>query len=539
MDTSRNFLYGVVALQADLISSAHFDEFMQVCADWSTEEKGSLADLFVQRGWIQPQDKAHLESLVERKLQRHSGNAAETLTGITTEMERSLHALRNSASRQTIEKSPEAGSPSGERYSRTQLHATGGIGRVWLARDSQLERDVALKELLPGQSGNAVSRARFLREARITGQLEHPGIIPVYELSHRSDTHEAFYVMRFVKGRTLKEAALTYHQKRREGLPDSLEFLSLLNAFVIVCKTAAYAHSRGIIHRDLKGQNVILGDFGEVVILDWGLAKELGRAEVRVPESSAPHEETSQDVELTLEGEAVGTPAYMAPEQAAGHLHLIDERTDVYGLGAMLYQILTGQSPFSGATTEEVLHKAKTEPPAAPETLWPVVPPTLQAACLRALAKAPAQRFSSAIDLAQEVEHWQEVQRQKAEEELRVSQALYHSLVESIPLCVWRKDREGRFIFANRAFSGTFGLEPGNMIGKTDFDFFPPDLANRIRRDDNHVLATGETLTVTEERPTNAPGPRLVEVIKIPVRDSRGEIVDTQGIFWDMTAWSR
>jgi PAS domain S-box-containing protein len=208
----------------------------------------------------------------------------------------------------------------------------------------------------------------------------------------------------------------------------------------------------------------------------------------------------------------------------------------VYGLGAMLYHLLTGQTPFSGAHVAEVLRKVESEEPIPPQQLWAEVPVTLQAACLRALAKQPSARFASASELAHEVEQWQEVQRKKAEEALRISQALYHSLVESIPLCVWRKDREGRFTFANSSFSEAFGIKPEDMIGKSDDDFFPADLVRQIRRDDNHVLETGQTLRVTEEQRTPQ-GPRSVEVIKIPIRDSGGEIVGTQGIFWDITVW--
>jgi PAS domain S-box-containing protein len=552
MDADRSFLYGVVALQSALIDSQQFSEFIEACMAWDAHRDGPLTDVLVTRGWIQSTDRAHLDYLVERKLQQHAGDAKAGLASVTSEVERSLASLRSDKIQRSLPASPKPeGSLSAtpgvdpvsqnqDRYALTSLHATGGIGRVWLARDGQMGRDVALKELRPEQADNAVLRARFLREAQITGQLEHPGIVPVYELARRPDTGQPFYTMRFVKGRTLNDAARAHHQKRAAGQADSLEFSTLLNAFVVVCKTVAYAHSRGVIHRDLKGQNVIVGDFGEVVVLDWGLAKLVGRIEEedQTPAVSMDHHSAGK-VDLTMQGDTLGTPAYMAPEQAAGRLGLIDRRTDVYGLGAMLYHLLTGQSPFGGANVAEVLRKVELENPIPPEQLWAEVPPTLQAACLRALAKQPSARFASASDLAHEVEQWQEVQRKEAEEALRASQALYHSLVESIPLWVWRKDLDSRFTFANQGFSEAMGLEPENMIGKSDHDFFPAALADRIRRDDAHVLKTGETLRVTEERTVTDKGPRLVEVIKIPIRDSRGEIVGTQGILWDMTAWKR
>ncbi len=160
-----------------------------------------------------------------------------------------------------------------ERYTLTHLHAKGGMGRVWLARDGALGRQIALKELRPDQADNSIVCSRFLYEAKITAQLEHPGIVPVYELG---EGDAPYYTMRFVRGRTLSEAIRAYHKKRAAGEADSVGRVELLSAFVSVCHAVAYAHSRGIIHRDLKGQNVVLGDFGEVMVLDWGLAKRLG-----------------------------------------------------------------------------------------------------------------------------------------------------------------------------------------------------------------------------------------------------------------------
>src|SRR5262249_7628569 len=152
----------------------------------------------------------------------------------------------------------------------------GGIGQVWLARDTELDREIALKELRPDRSSTAEAFRRFCQEARVTGQLDHPGVVPVYELATgeagKGEGHP-YYTMRFVRGRTLSEAVGDFHRKdagaqgRRTGL------FALVQAFVGVCNTVAFAHSKRVIHRDLKGSNIILGDFGEVVLLDWGLAK--------------------------------------------------------------------------------------------------------------------------------------------------------------------------------------------------------------------------------------------------------------------------
>jgi serine/threonine protein kinase len=293
-----------------------------------------------------------------------------------------------------------------ERYTLTRLHAKGGIGQVWLARDAALGREVALKELRPERSESVDLRNRFLVEARVTGQLEHPGIVPIYELARRGDDSHPFYTMRFVRGGTLEEAIRVYHKSRKEGTAGSLELLTLLNAFVAVCNAVAYAHSRGIIHRDLKGQNVVLGDFGEVIVLDWGLAKS-----VESPPEAYGAGSTTPPVQLgetaspsaTIAGQAVGTPAYMPPEQAEGRLTAIGTWSDVYSLGAMLYELLAGCPPFSGSSTTEVLRKVVKEPPVPPRAYNHEAPRSLEAVCLKAMAKTSGERYASAGELADEV----------------------------------------------------------------------------------------------------------------------------------------
>ncbi len=300
-----------------------------------------------------------------------------------------------------------------DRYSLTRMHAQGGIGQVWVARDHHLSRDVALKRLKPDISADPATRARFLREARVTGQLQHPGVVPLYELAEGPGEGELFYTMQFINGRTMTEAARDYSRLRQSGHPHRLELRELLNAFLGVCQVVAYAHSRGVIHRDLKGQNIVLGDYGEVMVLDWGMAKVENLPE---PEPRPPSANEGADLsrvtdsddfpsEHTIPGVVMGTPGFMPPEQAQGNLELVGPRSDVYGLGAILYEILIAEPPFWGPKNE-VLRKVVAEDPVRPRHRLPEIPGALDAICMTCLARDPAARYSSAGDLAKDVQRY-------------------------------------------------------------------------------------------------------------------------------------
>jgi tRNA A-37 threonylcarbamoyl transferase component Bud32 len=288
MSDDRNLLFGVLVLQADLLDASRFAE---ACSAWAGRKGTSLADLLVERGWLTSEDLTDVDRLLERKLKKHGGDAhASLLAATTAEPRKILAGVADPAVQESITGLPSDGEPplaqtvayqpSGrERYTLMRLHAQGGIGQVWLAHDGDLGRDVALKEPREDRAGHPAIRARFIEEARITGQLQHPGIVPVYELVQSAEGQQPFYTMRFVRGRTLSDASKTYHQKRRAGKARALDLRELLGAFAAVCNAVASAHSRGVIHRDLKGQNVLLGDFGEVMVVDWGLAKVMGQSE--------------------------------------------------------------------------------------------------------------------------------------------------------------------------------------------------------------------------------------------------------------------
>jgi serine/threonine protein kinase/tetratricopeptide (TPR) repeat protein len=291
------------------------------------------------------------------------------------------------------------------RYLLTAFHARGGMGEIWRCQDATIGREVALKRLV---SDRPAARQRFLAEAQITGQLEHPGIVPIHDVGY-DDTGKPFYIMKLVRGRTLKTAVDEYHAAPTTNAaePRELKRVRLLNIFLDICHAAAYAHSRGVIHRDLKPENVMLGPYGETVLLDWGVAKVKGQPEP--PDSGgygsvAPH--LSGGTAQTEDGSILGSPLYMPPEMAEGHTTDTDQRTDVYLLGATLYEILTGCPPRRGATRDEILEMARTAPPVPPRKLCKQVPRSLEAICLKAMSRGREHRYASAMDLADDVQRF-------------------------------------------------------------------------------------------------------------------------------------
>jgi WD40 repeat protein len=274
----------------------------------------------------------------------------------------------------------------------------GGIGRVFVALDRHLGRGVAVKELLlgdnddPARPGTLQTVARFLREARITGQLDHPNIVPVYELGRRGDG-SLYYTMRVVRGRTLSRAL---------GDAQSLSArLALLGHFIGLCQAIAYAHSRGVVHRDIKPDNVMIGEFGETVVLDWGMAKaQGGEVEVSVP----ARVQDPLRLDLTIDGSLCGTPTHMSPEQARGAIQEVDERSDVWALGVVLYSLLAGRNPFEGKTLAELIQRVLRGKYAPLASIDPAIPAELAAIVERALKPRAAERYQSARELLRDVE---------------------------------------------------------------------------------------------------------------------------------------
>jgi serine/threonine-protein kinase len=293
----------------------------------------------------------------------------------------------------------------GSRYRPLRLHACGGLGEVYLARDEELSREVALKRMRWPQAGDVDSRRRFLREGEITGGLEHPGVVPVYGLTRHADG-QPWCAMRFVRGQTLQAAIARYHATAEADR--SLALRQLLGRFVVVCNTIAYAHSCGVVHRDIKPANIMLGDYGETLVVDWGLAKRVGIAGEVQPSSGddLPRKPTDGREDGTATGDVLGTPAFMSPEQAAGRHDAVAPASDVYGLGATLYALLTGGPPFPRDSVAEVLRKVERGDFPPPRQLRPDTPRALEAICLKAMTREPAARYATALDLAADLERW-------------------------------------------------------------------------------------------------------------------------------------
>ncbi len=300
-----------------------------------------------------------------------------------------LSALRDlSAPSETAAEAPVL--RGGDRYTRVRLHARGGLGEVWLGRDQLVGRDVAIKEPRADRP-TAAAVAALEREAWILGRLQHPNVMPLYDVVRGSDGRVAFYVMPFLAGDGLRDLAERFHRSRPPGPATRLTLLPLLTAFLDVCAALDHAHGRGVWHLDVKGANVRLGPAGAAVVLDWGLARLAAPADGEPPAGSAG-----------------GTPAFMAPEQADPSAGRLGPHTDVYGLGGLLYLLLTGRPPHPEATGchREELAAALRRPVPPPRAAWPGVPAALEAACLKALAADPADRYGSVAALRDEVRRW-------------------------------------------------------------------------------------------------------------------------------------
>ena len=315
-----------------------------------------------------------------------------------------------------------------DRYEQGQSIKKGGMGEVLFAHDRHIQRDVALKVLLPEVADAPDNSRRFVQEALVLGQLEHPNIVPIYDLG--TDPHgRTFYAMKYVRGTTLKEV-LDGVKKGDTRLVARYPLAQLLIIFQKICDAVAYAHSRRTIHRDLKPANIMIGEYGEVLVMDWGLAKILSAPDTEA--TRPPHAEetaTGADPDATRHGTVMGTPNFMAPEQAEGRTREMDERTDLYALGAILYTLLTLRPPIVGTSEEDLMTRLKAgripsptvyndskqaaalagarEPVVLLHCPGRKVPEALAAVAMRALARRPIDRYQTVAELQRDLAAWQ------------------------------------------------------------------------------------------------------------------------------------
>jgi serine/threonine-protein kinase len=348
----RNLLFGILALQMDFIRK---DALIAALHAWVLDKAKPLGQILAEQGQLTPDLRQLLEAMVDKHIQVHQGDPQQSLAAVSSassvrhelrqiaddDVQASLAQVSAAAASQAEGTASYHGKDAdvpGRRYRILRPHARGGLGEVFVAEDTELHREVALKEIRAEYASDKHSRGRFVLEAEVTGGLEHPGIVPVYGLGQYQDGRP-FYAMRFVKGDNLKEAIQRFHQAdtaQRGSGERNIAFRDLLGRFVDVCNAVAYAHSRGVLHRDLKPGKVMLGRYGETLVVGWGLAKVVGRSETLPDTGEATLQPGSADSDLvaTRMGTAVGTAAFMSPEQAAGRLDLLGPASDIYSLGA-------------------------------------------------------------------------------------------------------------------------------------------------------------------------------------------------------------
>jgi eukaryotic-like serine/threonine-protein kinase len=417
----RNLLFGILAVQLNFIDR---DALVAAMNAWVLEKHKPLGHILLENQKLTAEQLQAINTLIEQHLKLHDNNPelsllstkvvlADLLLTEDDDVRASIAKLAPVATdSETVTHRPS--SSDDERYRKLRHHADGGQGRVFVAEDAELHREVALKEIKGEYADDSDRRSRLVLEAEITGGLEHPGIVPIYGLGTYPDGRP-YYAMRFIRGDNLDTTFKEFHAVDKPGRDvgeRSLAFRQLLRRFVDVCNAVAYAHSRGVVHRDLKPKNVMIGKFGETLVVDWGLAKfgvknpgSERLAGVADPERTLrPASGTS--VDLTLEGVQVGTPPYMSPEQAAGRILELGPASDIYSLGSLLYVLLTGKLPFSAATKEEILAKVQRGRFTPPKQVKPAIPAALDAICCKAMSLHPNDRYQSALELAAEIEHW-------------------------------------------------------------------------------------------------------------------------------------
>jgi serine/threonine-protein kinase len=420
-------IFGLLALQMDFLSS---EQLLDAMHAWMRRKDTPLGEILRERGLLADRRVGLLDEMVAEHVAQHGGDVQASLAALRVEqslrhgldrlddddVQASVASLaptpadipRQNASEDSVAwpatAAPLSATVDGGRFRRLREHARGGLGEVFVALDAELNREVALKEIQDRFADQAESRARFVREAEITGNLEHPGVVPVYGLGAYADGRP-YYAMRFIRGESMQEAIARFHEGDADPWRDpgerSLALRELLTRFVAVCNAVGYAHARGVIHRDLKPANVMLGEYAETLVVDWGLARMLDRADGEQTTAERPVPGgAGSGTAATEMGQVVGTPAYMPPEQAAGRHDQLGTASDVFALGATLYCLLTGTAPYSGPDVLAQAARVEFVPVGQRQASLPAA---LAAVCGKAMAARPQERYATARVLAEEV----------------------------------------------------------------------------------------------------------------------------------------
>ncbi len=390
---------GTFACRADLIDLSQLGDAIGLLAKSPGD---SLLDVLIQLGHLNEQDISLLMALWT---QRDSESSRSTARKSKLEMwERESQGRPSTLDRSAI-------SISDQRFEILEPIARGGLGQVSLALDSQLNRKVAVKSMLPKNRNDAISQHRFLFEAEITGELEHPAIVPIYGVGIQEDG-SPYYAMRLIHGRNLREVVDEFHRSTSDQERfSSMGFRRILSKLIDASHAIEFAHTKNVIHRDIKPSNIIIGENGEAFVVDWGMAKRLSPDADESSETLFANQEDATltefgDFDLTHGEQILGTPAYMSPEQAGNQSDVIGPLSDIFSLGATLYFILTNKSPYSDKTPQANLMNAVAGKFDPPRQLLSGIPIPLEAICLKAMANSKELRYQSVFAFIEDCERW-------------------------------------------------------------------------------------------------------------------------------------